>query len=185
MTKFAEIVAKYGTDKRAHGYMELYEELFTPMMGSWLHLLEIGVWKGESLRMWAEIFPDSNIYGVDSDPACAQHEDLLSNIVVTVCDATVKLDMHGVDDNCGPFDIIIDDGSHRPEDYIATYETMWPLLLSGGYYCIEDLNVSSASELEPTAKPWLGDLLFGYLTATNPEIERIWLRSELLVMRKA
>ena len=42
----------------------------------------------------------------------------------------------------GPFDIVIDDGSHVPEHQIATFKTLWPALRGGGLYAVEDIETS-------------------------------------------
>lgn len=43
---------------------------------------------------------------------------------------------------CGPFDLIIDDGSHKNAHVIASLKTLFPLLKIGGIYAIEDLQTS-------------------------------------------
>ena len=40
----------------------------------------------------------------------------------------------------GPFDIIIDDGSHRNDDMVISFETLFPVLKCGGMYVVEDLH---------------------------------------------
>jgi hypothetical protein len=40
----------------------------------------------------------------------------------------------------GGFHIIIDDGSHRGEDHITSFEALWPFVTRGGWYVIEDLH---------------------------------------------
>jgi hypothetical protein len=42
----------------------------------------------------------------------------------------------------GPFDIIIDDGSHRVWHVLASFEVLFPLLKDGGIYVIEDIQSS-------------------------------------------
>ena len=37
------------------------------------------------------------------------------------------------------FDVIIDDGSHKPSDQIKSFEILWPMLSDGGLYIIEDV----------------------------------------------
>lgn len=45
-------------------------------------------------------------------------------------------------EECGGFDIIIDDGSHCNNHVIATFKILFPLLKLGGIYAIEDLQTS-------------------------------------------
>ena len=40
----------------------------------------------------------------------------------------------------GPYDIIIDDGGHTPEEQMVTFEALWPYIAPGGIYVIEDLH---------------------------------------------
>lgn len=42
----------------------------------------------------------------------------------------------------GPFDIIIDDGSHVQSHIITSFETFFPLMNPGGIYVIEDTQTS-------------------------------------------
>jgi hypothetical protein len=45
----------------------------------------------------------------------------------------------------GPLDIVIDDGSHQPDDQQATLLRLWPSLKRGGLYVIEDIHTSYKS----------------------------------------
>src|SRR5262249_42029369 len=42
----------------------------------------------------------------------------------------------------GPFDIIIDDGSHIPQHVIASFQALFPLLADDGIYVIEDVQTT-------------------------------------------
>jgi hypothetical protein len=46
----------------------------------------------------------------------------------------------------GPFDIIIDDGSHRCDDVMMAWAYLWEFLKDGGWYVVEDLQTSYWSE---------------------------------------
>jgi hypothetical protein len=63
-----ELGIRYGTDKasrghpvRNHGYLGFYERFLTPLRHEPLRILEIGVWRGQSLMMWAEYFQNARV----------------------------------------------------------------------------------------------------------------------------
>ena len=47
-----------------------------------------------------------------------------------------------LEDSGGRFDIIIDDGSHVPDHQRLTFETLWPSVVPGGLFTIEDVETS-------------------------------------------
>jgi len=106
-----------------------------------LSLLEIGVQNGGSLEIWAKLLPaGSEILGIDIDPRCAELA-LPANVRVLIGDAANR---EFLDAALGErtFDIIIDDGSHRSSDVIASFKHLFPRLRSSGKYFIEDLHAS-------------------------------------------
>ena len=52
------------TDKN-DDYLEFYDEIFSPLRGKKLNILELGVYDGGSLIGWANFFPKARIIGVD------------------------------------------------------------------------------------------------------------------------
>jgi predicted O-methyltransferase YrrM len=143
-----EIGLKFQTDKASHhhGYLGFYERFFADLRDRKdLRLLEIGVHQGASARMWEEYFPDGRIIGVDVNPDARQHAS--GRIVVELADqsdvaALVALGAHG------PFDIIIDDGSHVWDHQITSFRYLYPLLKAGGYYVMEDIDTSFGAAAE-------------------------------------
>ena len=61
------LAVKYRTDKSSnrHGYAEIYDSFFSSIQNDHLKILEIGVHKQRSLKMWNEYFKNSLIIGVD------------------------------------------------------------------------------------------------------------------------
>jgi hypothetical protein len=104
-------------------------------------LLEIGVQNGGSLEIWSRCLPPgSRIVGIDVDPACAGL-DLGPQVQVLAGDAS---DPATLDRLLGGarFDVIVDDGSHRSEHVIQSFEACFPRLAPGGLYLVEDLHCS-------------------------------------------
>ena len=137
----------YGTDKwGSHWYTQHYQHYF----GNWrkrpLKILEIGVGGYEdfsdgvhSLRMWKRFFPNSQIVGIDlyDKSHFSEHR-----IDVLQCDQTDAGRLTEISQHYGGFDIVIDDGSHLNEHVIQTFNILFPLLKTPGFYCIEDLQTA-------------------------------------------
>lgn len=133
-----EIGLQTGTDKSSafHGYLDAYERLLGDRKVQ--TLLEIGVAGGRSLQLWRAVLPDAFIVGVDNNPACLLHQRERSAVVWA--DASNAAQMAAVNSLYGPFDVVIDDGSHDHDDVRATFEELYPRLAPGGVYIVEDLD---------------------------------------------
>ena len=108
-------------------------------------MLEIGVFKGGSCELWKKYLPQSSIiHGIDINPECAKIP-FSENIVFHLGSASDRVFMEKT--FCSTeFDIILDDGSHRCDDVIKTFEIMFPKLKRGGTYIVEDLCTSYWNE---------------------------------------
>ena len=128
-----------GTDKSSlvGDYLRHYERWFTPLRDAELNLIEIGVFNGASTRMWAKFFNKAQIIGIDVNPDCRRYAQDRVRIEIGSQDDPGFL--HRVVSTYPPT-IIIDDGSHRSDHIIFTFERLFPTLRSGGYYIIEDLH---------------------------------------------
>jgi hypothetical protein len=135
------IFDKYNSDKNSqfHNYCRQYDRLVSEYRDKPIKLLEIGIFRGESLKIWREVFPTATaIVGVDITPETKQYEDISHNIFVEIGNATQSIVMRQLHEKYGPFDIIIDDGSHVNRDVIISFESLFPLLNDKGLYIIED-----------------------------------------------
>jgi Methyltransferase domain len=125
-------------------YLDVYEQYLHPLRNQPINLLEIGVLRGKSVRLWKRYFPKAHIFGVDIDPACQQYEEARISIEIGS-----QADVRVLERLCGraaaPFDVVIDDGSHINRHIIATFTYLFPRLKPGGIYIIEDLGCSYGS----------------------------------------
>jgi hypothetical protein len=128
-----EIADAYKTDKGSldHNYTAIYEHYMEPLRNTPIRLLEIGIACGASLKTWARYFPNAQIVGVDIRPECANVCKSYPSIRTIIGDATKTA-------ISGPWDIIIDDGSHIAADMAAALTLLWPQLRDDGLYIIED-----------------------------------------------
>ena len=127
-------------DKWDH-YFDIYEKHFRPFVGKSVKILEIGIYQGGSLQMWKEYFgPGAEIFGVDIDPRCKKFED--GQIRVFIGDQADSKFLRGIVQRTGNFDIIIDDGGHRMNQQITSFQVLYGYLNNGGVYLCEDLHTS-------------------------------------------
>ncbi len=132
----AQIANDVGCEKLKHcGYHKVYPKYLERLRPFDFVMWEIGVDQGASLRMWSEYLPSARLYGFDIDPECLK---------VDAGRATVWIDdAAGAGFGSGeivPF-VVIDDGSHKPADQMKTFLSVWPRVLPGGLYFIEDLHI--------------------------------------------
>lgn len=141
------LAIKHGTDKWGpHFYTPLYHELFSRLRHRPIRLLEIGVGGyelatvgGASLTMWAEYFPHGQITGIDIAEKRLTLPPRVRLFRGSQVDPTF---LKTVCDERGPFDIIIDDGSHVPQHVVASFEALFPAVVDGGSYLIEDIQTA-------------------------------------------
>lgn len=124
----------HGGDKgTVHDYLPVYEQHMTRSTGA--TLLEIGVCFGHSIGMWREWLPGARVIGLDVDLSRLWFE--LPD--VHEVDATSREQVDALLDDT-TLDYVIDDGSHRLADQIASFTILWPRVKPGGVYFIEDID---------------------------------------------
>lgn len=164
----SQLAIQYGTDKAAdHWFTPHYHRRFESLRDVPIRLLEIGVGGyadptagGESLRMWRDYFtnPDAKIVGID-----IYEKDLgIDGVDVRTVDATNPGQLRELGEEFGPFDIVIDDGSHIPNDVMQAWIVLWDHLTTPGWYAIEDLQTSYWPAYQGSSQR-TGDTVIGFL----------------------
>jgi SAM-dependent methyltransferase len=138
-----------GGDKGSlHSYIEVYQKQMRRRKN--IDLLEIGVWEGHSLAMWQEYFSGSRIVGIDIDLSRCRFP-----VDARRCDATNPGELQ-IALGDATFDYIVDDGSHRVADQIASFHHLWDRVKPGGKYFIEDVQSDQALALLADTMSGLG-----------------------------
>ncbi len=127
------------TDKSslAGDYLRHYARIFAPLRHTAFTLIEIGVLNGSSVRTWERYFTQARIVGVDIDPRCRACAS--DRIAIEIGSQNDPEFLHRLASAYAPL-VVIDDGSHRSDDIIFTFERLFPALPPGGLYAIEDLH---------------------------------------------
>lgn len=138
MSKLNDIGLKHNTDKSStiHDYLKKYEKYFPYKREDKLKILEIGILGGSSLKTWKEYFFNSDVIGIDINQDCKKYEE--ERIFVEIGDQTDESLLKYVSEKYGPFDLIIDDGSHINEHVIISFKFLFNYLKPNGLYVVED-----------------------------------------------
>jgi hypothetical protein len=150
---FLESLIASGSDKyHRHHYENYYMRWFAPFRDvRKLKMLEIGADTGKSLLLWSNFFTDPalilglayGIYARDIDENVRVHQEagaLRGSQIVQVIegDQSEEETMETLR-NMGPYQIIIDDGSHIPDHMAFSLFSLWNSVAPGGLYIVEDL----------------------------------------------
>ena len=141
--KALSVLAKnFKTDKGLglHEYTEVYDDYLSKLKDDKMNFLEIGIFTGESLKLWEAYLPNSTVIGLDINPDCAQYAG--GRRKVYIGSQTDEVLLYTVCKENAPVSVIIDDGSHNWDHQIITFRAAFPLLKPGGLYFIEDLHTS-------------------------------------------
>jgi SAM-dependent methyltransferase len=104
-------------DKWEH-YFPIYEKHFARFRGTYVRVLEIGVDHGGSLQLWKRYFGRyAEIIGVDISPDTMFTEVQITTHCYDQVDPNIA--------KLGPFDIVIDDGSHVLQHQSASFMNLW------------------------------------------------------------
>lgn len=138
-----ELAIKHNSDKssRFHNYTPKYDKILFQYKDKFTSILEIGVAQGQSIKMWADYFPNATIHGADISAASKICENYSNKIKFHLLDQREIAQLKNME-QFGEFDLIIDDGNHLWMEQILTFNTLFPYIKSGGIYIVEDTTTS-------------------------------------------
>ena len=142
MKKFNELFKEHTGESilKWSNYGDIYDKHFAKFRDQPINILEIGVLKGGSMRMWEKYFPKANIFGIDIDEECLQYQSDRTKIFIG--DQADVSFLRNVKAKIPRIDILIDDGSHRAKDQKITFDEMYYHVRKPGVYLIEDIELN-------------------------------------------
>jgi hypothetical protein len=141
----------HGTDKSSlrQGFLAHYDRLLGNLRDASFNLIEIGIHHGASLKTWEVYFPNATIIGVDVEPSCRRHVRGRVQVEIGSQDDPEFLAMVAAK---YPPRVIIDDGSHRADHQIFSFEQLFPALAPGGCYIVEDITAAPAPQYRTSSR---------------------------------
>lgn len=142
-----EMASIFATTEKVHKfehYLPIYESTLSPFRSRPVRMLEIGVARGGSLQMWRRyLHPESVIVGIDIDPDTQRFDEPSQQIHVRIGSQEDISFLQSVVRELGPFDVILDDGSHLTSHMVDTFRYLFVNgLASSGVYLVEDIHAN-------------------------------------------
>ena len=135
---------RFGEHRLIHkppSYFPIYERHFQRFRNRPVNMLEIGVFHGGSLQMWKDYLgPEARIWGVDVDERTKQFEE--DQITVCIGHQSDRDFLRKLMSELPEIDIVLDDGGHRMDEQIISFEEIYPHVASDGVYACEDIGTS-------------------------------------------
>lgn len=129
--------------------LRFYQRLLIGIEQEPRSILEIGVKGGGSTALWKALFPAATVVGLDNKLRLGLTSGLSEDGVVYVeGDQTDTKCLEDIASRYGPFNIVIDDGSHVADHQATTMQWLLPHMHPGGFYVVEDIH---ATGKKPTA----------------------------------
>jgi len=124
-------------------YFGIYEQHLARFRGTDVHLAEVGVYSGGSLRMWRHYLgPRAKLFAIDISPATRIYErnPHYGNAErVFIGDQASPAFWARFRREVPRLDVLIDDGGHSALQQWATLDCIFPHLSVGGVHLIEDV----------------------------------------------
>ena len=137
----SEIVNNQLTDKNTtHSYLDLYERLLNSKKTSASNVLEIGIYKGGSIKLWHDYFKNANVYGLDIANVNQIPPFLKNNSRIKICPSTDAYNTNTINIlKSVKFDMVLDDGPHTLNSMIVFVSEYSQMLANDGILILEDV----------------------------------------------
>ena len=123
--------------KPAH-YLRYYEQYFASLVEQEINFLELGVYKGDSLELFARYFENGLIIGLDANPVEREFATARIKFYQGLQTDSELFERIWLENKISWLDIVIDDCSHIGSCTLESFKLLFPKLKAGGQYVIED-----------------------------------------------
>jgi hypothetical protein len=139
-----ELIDNSRTDKNtAHSYIGLYEDLLSHKKATAKHVLEVGIYGGGSIQLWADYFCNATIYGLDImnyDKVWNGIKNKKNIVLYTSTDAyNEEIFINNFLSKNIKFDFLLDDGPHTLDSMKLFIKLYSQIMTDDGILIIEDV----------------------------------------------
>jgi len=139
----SSLVDNTKTDKNTcHSYLDLYQSLLCNKKDTAKNVLEVGIFKGGSIKLWNDFFTNATIYGLDILNSQSDWEYLKNDKIVLYASTNAydenffKTEFLDRNIRC---DVMVDDGPHTLESMKQFIKLYSQIMTDDGILIIEDI----------------------------------------------
>lgn len=142
--RLVDLVNNDRTDKNTtHSYLDLYQVILEKKKETARNVMEIGIDRGGSIKLWHDYFTNATIHAIDVTHIGDVWDELKDNDRIKIYSSFDAYDKQSFDqkfmiDNTR-FDIIIDDGIHTLESVRKMLQLYSRIMTDDGILIIEDI----------------------------------------------
>lgn len=169
MATLQELANHKRTDKNCeggHNYFDVYEALFGPLRSTKNTVLEIGIDKGGSIKLWFDFFEQADIVGIDVISPNSGLDDIINLKRVRTFFETDAYSLDFFESkllNKVQCDVLIDDGPHTLASMMQFIVMYSKLLSPNGVLIVEDVqNIEWIDALRSVVPDHLRDFIAVY-----------------------
>jgi hypothetical protein len=139
-----DLVNNSKTDKNTtHSYLPLYQKLLFKKKDTALHVLEVGIYNGGSIKLWSDFFTNANVYGLDIMNINDVCENIKNNEKIKLYTSSDAYNNDFFTNNFLnkniKFDFMLDDGPHTLESMKQFIKLYSQIMKEDGILIIEDV----------------------------------------------
>ena len=139
-----KIVDNSKTDKNTtHSYLPLYQKLLIKKKETARNVLEVGIDRGGSIKLWSDFFINANVYGLDIMNISNVWNDIKNNKKIILYTSIDAYDNNFFISNFLnkniKFDFMLDDGPHTLESMKQFIKLYSQIMTDDGILIIEDV----------------------------------------------
>ncbi len=123
-------------------HLKFYRQVLASLAEEPRSILEIGVKGGGSTALWKALFRSATVVGIDIKLRPGLAEPSPDGVIYLQADQTDVKRLREIAGQYGPFDLVIDDGSHVTDHQAVSIRELLPHVRPGGVYVVEDIHAS-------------------------------------------
>ena len=145
LNQYVQPIKKNLNKIKGHGYSKLYEKIFLNLKEKSIEVLELGSFYGNASAALFFYFKNAKIFSGDINPDMFRYssERVKNFYVDTGSRDSIN---NNIVNNKMSYDFIIEDASHMLKDQIISLFILFPLIKSGGFFIVEELDFPETRE---------------------------------------